>query len=323
MKESIESQPLVTVIIPTYNRAHLIGETLDSILKQTYSNWECIVVDDGSDDNTETLLKTYINKDNRIAYYRRPKSRPKGANACRNYGFELSKGKYVNWFDDDDLMHKEKFENQVVALESSDYQFSVCQTLMFKESKADSIGLRHKKIYSDDSLYDFITQEIVFLTQAPFFRKAFLMQNGLVFDEELQAAQEWEFISRVLFYAPQYQVCNAPLVFIRKHRENISQGTSYQKRKWHYFLARKKVYKFLKEQKTYLRKEKTELFLEDYLKTYFRELLFSGQNKKIDEVYKDVVKPMYGYFGRIKVLSFINFVKLTGKGYSYRAKIIN
>ena len=83
--------PLVSIIILTFNRGHLIGETLDSVMLQTYENWECIVVDDGSRDNTSKLLKSYVQKDSRFQYHHRSSKRLKGANACRNYGFELSK----------------------------------------------------------------------------------------------------------------------------------------------------------------------------------------------------------------------------------------
>ncbi len=78
---------IIIIIIPTYNRAHLIGETLDSILAQTYTNWECIVVDDGSTDETDSLLAAYCAKDKRFQYQHRLSDRPKGANACRNYRF--------------------------------------------------------------------------------------------------------------------------------------------------------------------------------------------------------------------------------------------
>ena len=98
-------QPLVSIIIPTFNRAHLIGETLDSVLAQTYQNWECLVVDDGSNDSTPRILEKYSQLDERFRYLERPDYLPKGGNAARNYGFEHSKGDYVQWFDDDDIMH--------------------------------------------------------------------------------------------------------------------------------------------------------------------------------------------------------------------------
>jgi len=100
----INKKPLISIIIPTYNRAHLIGETLDSIIAQTYQNWECIVVDDGSDDDTEEVMKSYIQNDNRIYYYHRPEEHLPGGNGARNFGFEKSTGEYIQWFDSDDLM---------------------------------------------------------------------------------------------------------------------------------------------------------------------------------------------------------------------------
>jgi len=96
-------KPLVSIIIPTYNRAGIIGETLESIIKQSFSDWECIIVDDGSTDSTEAVVKEYTEKDSRFKYYRRPHEIIKGANSCRNYGFKKSAGKYINWFDSDDL----------------------------------------------------------------------------------------------------------------------------------------------------------------------------------------------------------------------------
>ncbi len=105
--------PLVSIVIPIYNRAHLIGETLKSVINQTYSNWECIVVDDGSTDNTATLIARYILNDNRFQYHKRPEDRLKGANACRNFGTELSKGDYIVFLDSDDLLANQCLENRI------------------------------------------------------------------------------------------------------------------------------------------------------------------------------------------------------------------
>ena len=117
---------VVSIIIPTYNRAHLIGETLDSVIAQTYDKWECIVVDDGSTDYTEELIELYCEKDSRIQYHHRPKSRSKGANACRNYGADLSAGEFLMWLDDDDLLHKGKIERQIDLAKCHPYSIITC-----------------------------------------------------------------------------------------------------------------------------------------------------------------------------------------------------
>lgn len=88
--------PLISIIIPTYNRSCLIGETLDSVLAQTYTNRECIVVDKGSNDNTDQLMAFYVEKEPRIQYYHQLKDRYKGVNACRNYGLEWSNGEFLH-----------------------------------------------------------------------------------------------------------------------------------------------------------------------------------------------------------------------------------
>src|SRR5688572_29060991 len=100
--------PLISIIIPTYNRALMLEETLDSIIAQTYKNWECIVVDDGSTDATDKLMAEYIDRDSRFQYHHRPKDRLPGGNAARNYGFEISKGNFIQWFDSDDYMMANK-----------------------------------------------------------------------------------------------------------------------------------------------------------------------------------------------------------------------
>ena len=129
--------PVVSIIIPTYNRAHLIGETLDSVIAQTFSNWECIVVDDGSKDYTNELLDFYSEKDPRIYFYHRPSNRRKGANACRNYGFELSKGKYVQWLDSDDILLQDKIEAQINLLVLTDIKaVAICKFGYFNKARS-------------------------------------------------------------------------------------------------------------------------------------------------------------------------------------------
>ncbi|MGM0932661.1 MAG: glycosyltransferase family 2 protein [Bacteroidota bacterium] len=264
--------PLVSIIIPTFNRAHLIGETLDSISAQSYQIWECLVVDDGSSDYTNELINFYCEKDSRFSYYKRPINRKKGANTCRNYGLELSKGHFINWFDDDDLMHPKKLEFQIASLEDSNYNFSICQTLIFENNLSNILGLRHEKIYSNNPFEDYLMEKIGWLTQAPLWKKDFLIQNSFKFDEELQAAQEWEFHCRVLFYCNGYDRIEQPLVYIRQHLESVSYNKEVELRRLHYYKAREKIFLLIKNREISgrLKRYRNNYFLNHYRKFIFR-----------------------------------------------------
>jgi glycosyltransferase involved in cell wall biosynthesis len=303
--------PLISVIIPTYNRDLLLGETLGSILGQTYQNWECIVVDDGSIDYTEELMEFYIISDPRISYFKRPKNRLKGANACRNYGFELSKGDYINWFDDDDLMHPEKLELQLKTLENSDYNFSVCQSLVFDNKTNNILGLRNSLIISDHSFNDYLRMKIGWLTQVPLWKKDFLIQNNFKFDEELNAAQEWEFHCRILNKFPEYAKIDDPLVLIRKHEHSVTYNQNGKQRFWYYFQARLKIYK---NSDLYLDRESNQ-FLKDYLLNSLKKMIVT-KNPNIIEAYKLFVLPenKMSYIAKINALLAIFAFKIFNRG---------
>lgn len=95
--------PLISIIIPAYNREHTLPKTITSVINQTYSNWECIIVDDGSTDGTEELCRNWIDIDSRLQYIQRDIS-PKGASHCRNIGLAAAKGDYVIFLDSDDIL---------------------------------------------------------------------------------------------------------------------------------------------------------------------------------------------------------------------------
>nr|WP_298332153.1 glycosyltransferase family 2 protein [uncultured Christiangramia sp.] len=263
--------PQVSVIIPTYNRGCFLGETIDSVRAQTFISWECIVVDDGSDDYTKELMEFYCSRDSRITYHIRPKNRKKGANACRNYGFENSKGNYINWFDSDDLMHPEKLEQQVTALQNSSHAFCVCQTAMFQDKIKNDLPLRFDKIVSQEFFYDYLRMKIGWLTQAPLWKRDFIEKQNKLFDEELQAAQEWEFHLRILKNVEEYLVLPDVLVYFRIHEKGITYNAEEDKRFWSYYQARIKLYR-----NEHLELAEKEL---DFLKAY----LLNGFKKMVRE----------------------------------------
>lgn len=115
-------QELVSVITPTYNCGRFIAETIESVQAQSYSNWEMIIVDDCSSDNTKEIVSKYQEMDSRIQYY--CLERNSGAAVARNLALSLAKGKWIAFLDSDDLWSPRKLENQIRFMVTHNYHFS-------------------------------------------------------------------------------------------------------------------------------------------------------------------------------------------------------
>lgn len=135
-------QPLVSVIVPCYNYGKFLPYTLQSVMKQTYTNWECIIVNDGSTDDTETIAKQYVNSDNRFVYLYQPNQ---GLAAARNTGIRHAKGKYIQLLDADDLIEECKFELQVNFLEKNDSVDIMYGDAAFFQSDQPDVHLAARK----------------------------------------------------------------------------------------------------------------------------------------------------------------------------------
>jgi len=118
----ILNMELISCITPTFNRSKLLEMAILSCLNQSYPEWEMIIVDDGSTDDTESVVQKYMIKDKRIKYFHNPK---KGAASARNYGILQSKGKYIAFLDDDDINLPYRFESQLNAAKNSGSGFIV------------------------------------------------------------------------------------------------------------------------------------------------------------------------------------------------------
>lgn len=217
---------MVSIIIPTFNRAHLLGETLDSVIAQTYRNWECIVVDDDSSDYTQELTEFYCEKDSRIKFYPRPKNRRKGANTCRNYGFELSRGKYINWLDSDDLLSRKKIEKQLEIIENEKESTLVtCKWGLLKD-KESTIFEELSSYKSFNSPKDFL--EALYVSEGYFPPHSYLIPRNIVkqtglWNEFLSINQDAEFIVRVICQISQIRFSDECYVLYRLgRRERVS-----------------------------------------------------------------------------------------------------
>lgn len=167
-------KPFVSIIIPTYNRAHLVSETLKSVLGQTYNNWECIVVEDGSSDNTEKVIKTYLEKDERFYFYNREKL-PKGASHCRNIGLSYAKGEYCIFLDSDDLLLPYCLEQRIALVTDLDEPFFIFP--MFSQGFGEE--LITKRIPQRTShLSDFLSARIHWGIMCTFWKTDFIKSIG-------------------------------------------------------------------------------------------------------------------------------------------------
>lgn len=113
---------LVSIVMPAYNCAHYIGETIQSVLVQSYEDWELLIVDDRSTDNTKQVVNKFLTKDNRIRYIELEKN--SGVAVARNRGIEEAKGNYIAFLDSDDLWKKDKLETQVQFMQEHQYAFT-------------------------------------------------------------------------------------------------------------------------------------------------------------------------------------------------------
>lgn len=310
-------QPLVSIIIPTYNRAHLIGETLDSILAQSYINWECIVVDDGSTDNTAEILMQYIQKDNRFQYHQRPAEKIKGPNSCRNYGFKLSVGDYINWFDSDDFYFSYSLETFIKHFTGE------TDVVIAKVEKIDSVNkfkIGENRILSDTIIEDYFVGLITFYVCGPLWKRSFIKKQTELFDEVIMNLDDWDFNLRMLYQNPNIIYINKPLIKYRIHENSLSkeiEKLNFDELKSE-FSAREKQLKliqanniadvfilkqFIKNRYKYILR--ATLVENHYQKVYFFKKLLKKQLNLFDV--KGIFKTFFGFL----------LFRIFNKGYKY------
>ena len=174
--------PLVSIIIPNYNRAHLIPETLDSLINQVYRNWEALVVDDGSNDESLHVVESYVKHDSRIRYFLRDRE-PKGAPTCRNIGIRHALGEYFIFLDSDDILAPYCLSTRIKYFkENPAYDFLVFPMLVFKERPGDSSLLWNINSEEDD-LKRFLRTDTPWSVTCPIWKKEAIKKIGK-WDEE-------------------------------------------------------------------------------------------------------------------------------------------
>lgn len=254
----------VSIIIPNYNRASLIGETIKSIKNQDYKDWECIIVDDHSTDNSIEIIEKYIFNDPRFRIYKRPFNRPKGANSCRNYGFEKSTGEFINWFDSDDLMATSHLSVLIEVIKGRDLHFAVGDSVNFCEDEMiDGKPYNFKRLDSTIQIMNFARQSIGWITGDFLGDRKIL--SKISFNEKFKTdGDEYNFFLQFLFHTTHGAFSNEVLTYRRIHDENLSNRDRDNKSAIHQKIMTIKFLTFL-DIKKYKLKEACIWFLSGYM----------------------------------------------------------
>jgi glycosyltransferase involved in cell wall biosynthesis len=219
---------LISIIVPSFNRADLIAETLNSVFSQTYQKWECIIVDDGSSDNTIYIINSFIQKDSRFSLIKRNRF-PKGAPTCRNIGLDISNGEFIIYLDSDDILApyclEQRFNKFSVHF---DMDFLVFKSLLFVDEPFSN-GFYWNIDNEENDLARFIKLDALWQTSGPIYKKEFLLKmNG--FKEDLLFWQDYDLHLRCLLKKGMYlKFFDLPVdVYIRDGRKDtISRSTSF------------------------------------------------------------------------------------------------
>ncbi|WP_293870250.1 glycosyltransferase family A protein [Flavobacterium sp.] len=200
---------LVSVIIPCYNHAHFLTDALQSVLEQTYQNWECIIVNDGSPDDTEKIAQEWGKADSRFLYFNKKNG---GLSSARNHGIENSRGEYILTLDADDKFDKTFIKKGVQILdENSKIGIVSCWGFRF-------MGNKYLEQFKPDgkNLNDYLFKNAA-IGNSLFRKKCWEEVKG--FDQEMKNGYEdWEFYIRVSKEGWETKIIKEPLFFYRQHK---------------------------------------------------------------------------------------------------------
>ncbi|MFY0687761.1 MAG: glycosyltransferase family 2 protein [Cyclobacteriaceae bacterium] len=187
-------EPIISVVVPAYNRAHTLKRCIESVLNQEYKNWELLIVDDGSTDSSKDLVLSYSKNNAEIKWLERPQERPKGANACRNLGIENAAGSFVAMLDSDDELLPSKLKSDMEVVQNQEGKGGIYSAIIIDDGD-DRVKSKSRALRSNESYVDFIFEkDLIAATSTYFLPREEAVQ--LKWDESLQRHQDLDYFIR-------------------------------------------------------------------------------------------------------------------------------
>ncbi|MEO7046083.1 MAG: glycosyltransferase family 2 protein [Ferruginibacter sp.] len=267
---------LVSVIVPCYNYAHFLAEALDSVLAQTYPHWECIIINDGSPDNTEEVALAYCKKDARIKYFYKANG---GHSSARNFGIKHSSGKYILPLDADDILSESYVEKAVDVLEKD-------ENIKLVTGHVQLFGNTNEKIsFTTFDLRSFLI--VNYITISSLFRRSdFDKTNG--FDETMKVFEDWDLFIGLLKEGG--VIKELPFVCLYYRKKDVSMFHDNLKNKSQLFLDQLRVY---------------NNNIDIYQKYFDSPIVLIQENEKMNRVIRNYQRSRTYKIG-LKVHKFIN-----------------
>lgn len=213
--------PKVSIIVPCYKQAHFLKESLHSVLAQTYSHWECIIVNDGSPDSTEAVAKDWCKKDARFKYVAQENG---GLSSARNLGIRTSIGMFILPLDADDILHVQYLERLVPVLMSNEELAIVTSYSIFFEGTIDNV-VNELKPKGDTYPYLLYVNQLV---ATSLYRKKCWEEVG-GYDETMRNGfEDWELWLAITKRGWKYKVIGEPLFYYRKAKNSMLVTTINQ-----------------------------------------------------------------------------------------------
>jgi glycosyltransferase involved in cell wall biosynthesis len=230
----MNTSPLISIIVTNYNYGAYIGDSLNSLLAQTYPHWECLIVDNGSTDNSLEVIHSFCSKDARFKLYEEAFT---GPTISRHFALQKAKGEYIQFLDSDDLIEPAKFEKQLEYLQNNPNCDLVYGSVQYFDSKNPQVFINNLEL-SDaphwmpkvsgkgDAILLPLLRSNIMVINAPLVKKSLFSTSNLLGDANA-FPEDWELWLRLAISGANFTYLEVPqtLALVRVHKTSYSQNT--------------------------------------------------------------------------------------------------
>ncbi|WP_299148231.1 glycosyltransferase family A protein [uncultured Dokdonia sp.] len=212
------NSPEVSIIVPCYNQAHFLNDSLQSVLNQIFDAWECIIVNDGSPDNTEEVAQKWCAKDARFKYIKKTNG---GLSSARNAGIAISRGDFILPLDADDLIHSDYLQKLLPVIENNDaIEVVSCYSIFFRDTIDNVVNTRKPTGTTIDAL---LYENMIMATSL--YRKESWNRVG-GYDESMKDGfEDWDFWISILKDGAEFKIVPEFLFYYRKAAASMLTNT--------------------------------------------------------------------------------------------------